>query len=152
KAFFDVRRIARGRPALNLDYAFEVVFNRIKPLDYEGVLSRGIPLHIAVTDVADLRTIAASEFSSGDDLKAALRASAWLPLVTFGTATFRGRQAIDGGILATHPREFAIADDCSHILSLSTRPMDRTRRPPLVEPLAALRLERMQRGLGTAYL
>ena len=48
-------------------------------------------------------TEAATDFTSPADLRAALMASAWLPLVVRGTADFRGRRALDGGVPTLHP-------------------------------------------------
>ena len=136
-----------------MNYAFDVIFELIKPLDYEAVLSSDVPLHVSITLVDELRTITPANFTSKEDLKEALRAGAWLPLATSGSATFRGQRAIDGGVLTCHPSRLAIADDCTHVLSLSTRPTTYQRmRPDLLQLYASVRLNRMRSGLGTKFL
>lgn len=151
--FLDFRRALHGAPILNLDYAFDVVLEVVKPLDYQAIISSAIPLHVAITFVDALKASAPSRFESKEDLKAALRASGWLPLATRGTTTFRGQRAIDGGVLVPHPFRFAIEDGCTHILSLSTRPMSPARRRiSLTQRYVAWRLERLKRGLGAAYV
>jgi predicted patatin/cPLA2 family phospholipase len=151
--FLDFRRPLRGRAMLDLDYAFDVVVEHLKPLDYQAVLTSPVPLHVAITFVDSLEAEAISGFQSKEDLKQALRASGWLPIATVGTATFRGRPALDGGALVAHPFRFAVEDGCSHVLSLSTRPMapPRRRLTPL-QRYAAWRMERLHRGLGDAYI
>jgi predicted patatin/cPLA2 family phospholipase len=151
--FLDFRRPLRRRAMLDLDYAFDVVIERAKPLDYDAVLASPIPLHVAVTFVDTLTAEVVSGFESKEDLKSALRASGWLPLATDGTATFRGRPAVDGGALVAHPFRFAIDDGCTHVLSLSTRPMAPPRqRLTLLQRYAAWRMEGLRRGLGAAYV
>jgi predicted patatin/cPLA2 family phospholipase len=119
-----------GSGVFDVDYAFDVVFELTKPLDYEAVLASAAPLHVSITLVDELRTIAPAEFDSRDDLKSALRAGAWLPLATVGSATFRGQRALDGGALTSHPSRLAITDGCTHVLSLSTRPATHRRTSP----------------------
>jgi predicted patatin/cPLA2 family phospholipase len=153
--FLDFRRALLGRAVLDLHYAYDIVVERIKPLDYPAVLASPVSLHVAVTLVDEMIGWAACGFQSKDDLKAALRASGWLPVATKGTAVFRGKRALDGGVLTPHPFRFAVEDGFTHILSLSTRP---TRSAGLGrgitawQRLAAWRLERIKRGLGRKYL
>lgn len=153
RTFIDLRRVFAGRALLDVDYAFDLVFELTKPLDYEAVLASAAPLHVSITLVDELRTIAPAEFDSRDDLKSALRAGAWLPLATVGSATFRGKRALDGGALTSHPSRLAIADGCTHVLSLSTRPATyRRTRPDLLQLYASVHLNRMRAGLGVKFL
>lgn len=150
--FVDFRRVLRGS-ILNLDYAFGVVVDQLKPLDYQGVIDAPIPLHIAVTLVDEIRTEVVADYSSPADLRAALVASAWLPVALRGTIDFRGRRAVDGGVLTPHPYRTALDDGCTHVLSLSTRPI----RPPrerlsLSQLYAGRHLNQLRPGLGSGYL
>lgn len=150
RAFVDFRRFFRGE-ILDLDYAFEVV-DKVKPLDYEAVIASPTDLRVAVTLVDDLRTDAATDFTSRDDLRAALVASAWLPVAKRGTADFRGSRALDGGVLTPHPFRLALQDGCTHVLSLSTRPVRPPRLKLSIEQRYGVRhLNRIRRGLGTGY-
>jgi predicted patatin/cPLA2 family phospholipase len=154
KKFVDFGRALRRLPILDLDYAFDNVMDQLKPLDYEAVLASDIPLVVPVTDVDAVETVVLRDFSSREELKAALRTSAWLPIAVPGTATMPdGRRAVDGGALTALPFRLAVNDGCTHVLSLSTRPM----RPgshglSLLHRYTYLYLERMQRGLGSGYL
>lgn len=150
RTFVDFRRFFRGQ-ILDLDYAFEVV-DKVKPLDYEAVIASPTKMHVTVTLVDELFTDAATDFTSRDDLRAALVASAWLPVALRGTAEFRGQRAVDGGVLTPHPYRLALQDGCTHVLSLSTRPI-RPPRPKLsIEQRYGVRhLNRIRNGLGTGY-
>ncbi|GAU69287.1 hypothetical protein SSP35_11_01060 [Streptomyces sp. NBRC 110611] len=154
KRFVDFSRILRRRPILDLAYSFDHIMERVKPLDYEAVLRSAVPLAVPVTDVDALETVVLRDFASRQDLKAALRASAWLPIALPGTtATPDGRRAVDGGVLTALPFRLAVNDGCTHILSLSTRPMrPADDRLSLLHRGTYLHLERMRRGLGSGYL
>ncbi|MER8048074.1 patatin-like phospholipase family protein [Streptomyces sp. NPDC094032] len=154
KRFVDFSRPLRRRPILDLSYSFDHVMERVKPLDYEAVLRSPIPLAVPVTDIDALRTVVLRDFSSRQHLKDALRASAWLPVAVPGTVALPevGR-AVDGGVLTALPFRLALDDGCTHVLSLSTRPM----RPAgggfdLLHRFTYLHLEKVRRGLGSGYL
>lgn len=150
--FISMSRLLRGGPLLDVDFAFDTVFEMTKPLDYDTVLASPVPLHVSITLVDEMRTIAPSTFSSRADLKAAFRAGAWLPLATRGAAEFRGCRALDGGALMSHPMRLAVTDKCTHVLSLSTRPAGH--RPSRIDPVqgwAAIHLDRLRPGLGAAF-
>ena len=150
--FLDFRRLLRGVGPMDLDYVFDIVLAQRKPLDYDGILAAAQRLHVMVTDVDELATLDVSEFTSTQDLRSALQASAWLPIAVRGTATFRGHRAVDGGVLRFHPFRAAQADGCTHILSLSTRPMGTAKaQPPWTNPLIAQTLDRIRPGLGAGF-
>lgn len=150
--FLNFRRIVYRQAPMDLDYIFDDVLVKRKPLDYEAIIMAKQRLHVMVTDVDGLKPLDVSDFRSPADLRSALMASTWLPLATRGTTSFRGKRAIDGGILQFHPFRAAIADGCTHILSLSTRPMGPLKgKPSLVNRMVALHLERMRTGLGKGF-
>jgi len=152
RKFINLRRLLRGRAVLDVDFAFDTVFELTKPLDYEAVLKSAVPLHVSITLVDEMQTIAPAEFESRADLKSAFRAGAWLPVATGGSATFRGQRALDGGALTSHPSRLALSDGCTHVLSLSTRPSTQRRtRPDLLQLYASVHLDRMRPGLGAKF-
>ncbi|MCE7007770.1 hypothetical protein LWC34_33855 [Kibdelosporangium philippinense] len=153
REFVDFGRVLRGRAPMNLDYLFEDVFIGRKPLAYQKVITSPQRLHIMVTDVDAMKTVDVSEFHSPADLKETLRATAWLPLATKGTTPFRGRRAVDGSVLLRHPFRMAREDGCTHILSLSTRPMTAIHRQnSLTNRVVARYLNRLAPGLGSGYM
>jgi predicted patatin/cPLA2 family phospholipase len=151
RQFIDLRRFFNG-DVLNLDYAFETVLTQLEPLDHDAVLDSKVPLHVALTLVDELRTEVVSHFESRADLTDALRASSWLPVAVRGTTTFRGKRAIDGAVLTVHPHRYALADGCTHVLSLSTRSLA---KPGGELPLSRLywgwRLDRIKPGLAKGH-
>ncbi|MFY1649446.1 patatin-like phospholipase family protein [Solwaraspora sp. WMMB762] len=153
RRFIDFARGLRGGNVLDLDYAFGEVVEIIKPLAYDRVLAADTPLHVAITDVDAIRTRLISDFTDRTDLKAALLASAWLPIAVRGTAQFRGWRALDGGVVTALPFRLALRDGCTHVLSLSTRPMRSGNGGLGLQHRYTHRyLEKIKKGLGTAYL
>jgi predicted patatin/cPLA2 family phospholipase len=152
-AFIDFKRALRGGNVLNLDYPFNEILEIIKPLDYEKVIASPVSLTVAITNVDKVRTVLVSDFEGRAELKAALIASAWLPIGVKGTTTFRGYRAVDGGVLTALPFRLALRDGCTHVLSLSTRPMGPPgRKLSLFHRYTHRYLERLQDGLGEGYL
>jgi predicted patatin/cPLA2 family phospholipase len=151
--FLDFRRILSWQAPMNLDYVFDDVLVKRKPLDYEFIMKAKQRLHVMVTDIDALESLDVSDFGSAQDLRSALMASAWLPLATKGVAIFRGKRAIDGGVLQFHPFRAAINDGCTHILSLSTRPIGPLKtKPSLTNRIVARHLEKLRCGLGERFL
>jgi len=151
--FLSYWRAVTGRSMLDLDFAYNTVVGSVKPLDYGKVLASPAGLTIGITLVDRLVTLPAAGFRSEQDLRSALVASAWLPLAVRGTGEYRGERAIDGGILTALPFHLAVADGCTHVLSLSTKPMSPVRSA--VTPAtryAAWYLNRLKQGLGDGYL
>jgi predicted acylesterase/phospholipase RssA len=173
RKFISYWRVLAGRSMLNLDFAYKTVIGKIKPLDYDKVLASPAKLTIGITLVDELSALAATDFTSASDLNEALMASAWLPLAVRGTGVYRGKRALDGGVLIPLPYRLAVDDGCTHILSLGTKPMPSPRRirlrsaaePPaerrsparrtpaeLASGYTAWHLDRIREGLGNAYL
>jgi predicted patatin/cPLA2 family phospholipase len=103
--------------------------------------------------VGDLSTVVLSDLEDKADLKAALRASSRIPFLAGPPVRFRDRDLLDAAVLQAHPYESAVADGCTHVLALSTRPRGRLRPPPSRwERLMAMRLNRLRSGLGDRSL
>ncbi|MFC3493632.1 patatin-like phospholipase family protein [Glycomyces rhizosphaerae] len=153
REFVDMRQMFTKRPMLNLDYAFEEVLEAIKPLDFEKILNSPVEFHVTISLVDSLTGIGPHEFESREDLKSALKASCWMPVAVPGTGMFRGERALDGGVLTAHPHLLALEDGCTHVLSLSTKPI---KAPPTrLTPgrrFSVAYLERLKKGLGRAYV
>ncbi|MGA8114400.1 MAG: patatin-like phospholipase family protein, partial [Actinocatenispora sp.] len=125
-AFLSVRRLPSG--VMDLDWALAEVLFRRKPLDFPAVLGSDTPLHVAITRLDPPGTELLRGFADAAELVRALRASSWLPLVVRGTADYGG-PAVDGAMLTIHPYRLAVRDDCTHVLSLSTRRPGRVAGP-----------------------
>jgi len=148
--FIDLRRLLTGGSVLDMASVFDVVMRDLVPFHPETVLRADVPLHVVITLVDELRSAAFSDFESAADLLAALRASSWLPVAVRGTALFRGQRALDGFVLTVHPFHFALADGCTHVLSLSTRPVGPRGDPSnsIGARLLDWRLDQIRAGLG----
>lgn len=153
RQFVDFRRAFAGRAIIDLDYVFEQVLETAKPLAYDKLVSTSPQLQVAVAMVDTMETESVSNFESGADLKAALRASCWMPIAVPGVGEFRGRPVVDGGVLTAHPTILAARDGCTHVLSLSTRPMGApVNFSALVSRATGAILDRTAPGLGTRYV
>lgn len=150
--FVDFLRPFRRLPIMNLDYAFDTVVEQVKPLDYAAVQNSDLPLVVAISMLDTLQAELFRGFRTRQDLKEALIASCWLPVATRGHATFRARPALDGGVLMPSMLEAALAEGCTHVVYLHTRPT-----APVARTLAVSRrvaeyyLNRLSPGLGAAY-
>jgi len=153
RAFLDIRRMLRGQPVLSLDYAFDVVVETAKPLDYAAVLASPIELHIAASSIRKLKPRIFTHIASKEDLKMVLKASACLPLAAGAPIAYGGDSFLDGGVLLAHPILPALEDSCTHILVIRTRVNSPFRATTLVgQRLMAGYLQHMRSGLGAAYL
>jgi predicted patatin/cPLA2 family phospholipase len=151
--FLSYWRAITGRSMLDLNFAYDTVVGSIKPLDYDKVLASPVELTIGITLVDKLATLPATGFRSKEELRSALIASAWMPLAVRGTGEYRGERAIDGGIFTALPFHLAVADGCTHVLSLSTKPMSPVRNSVTsVTRFAVGYLNGLKKGLGDGYL
>ena len=145
--FVNFRRSLRRRPIMSMSFASDIVAGELKPLDYAAVRNSALPLVVPVTMVDTQRAELARDFTSNQDLKEAIVASCWLPFANLGTAAFRGRPALDGGVLMPSMLEAAENDNCTHVLLLRTVPIgDRHTPRPLFRSVASRYLDRLEPG------
>ncbi len=153
RAFLDAHRILRRQPAMSIDYIVDVAMGSIRPLDYARVLASPIEFHVVASSIRDVRPQVFTHFTSKEQLKAVLKASAWMPIAAGPPVAYQGDLFFDGGVLLAHPVLTALEDGCTHILVLRTR-MDNSSRTALWtgQHLVAGYLQQMYPGLGAAYL
>jgi len=124
--FINLRRLlSRGSnlpPALNLSYLIDHVMQSVHPLDFDSVITSEIPLKVVASSLDSLGPILLSDFTDKDDLVTALRASATVPEVAGGFVSHRGHRLVDAAVFEAVPFRSAIADGCTHVLVLCTRP------------------------------
>ena len=154
RQFVNFARPIVGRDILSLEFAFDEVVDRRMPLDLEGVINSPIPVTVALTLVNPPEPLYITEFDSASDLREALVAACWLPIARRGLGTFRGRPALDGGVLTPDLTSVAVGQGYSHVLYLRTRSDPETPTPRLhpFQHLTARHLNRLGEDLGTAYL
>jgi predicted patatin/cPLA2 family phospholipase len=152
RRFIDWRRTLQGRPMMDIRYLFEDVLEGEYSIDYEELLAGPRKLAVDVTFVDEGVPELINLFDSPSDMRNALMASCWRPLEAGGATNFRGRPAVDGSVLRPFPYVAAVADGCTHVLSLSTTPTHRVRaRPSLLQRAAGARLETLRGGLRKSY-
>jgi predicted patatin/cPLA2 family phospholipase len=124
--FIDIRRLLSRRPglppALNLDFLLGHVMETVLPLDFDAVLASPIPLKVVASSLDALAPVLLQGFACRDDLRACLRASATVPEVAGGPVVHRGQALVDAAVFEPVPFRSAIADGCTHLLVLCTRP------------------------------
>lgn len=153
RAFLDIHRLLGGQPVMSLEYVINVVMETAKPLDYAVVLTSSIELHIVASSIQKLKPYIFTRFASVEDLKIALKASAWLPFIAGPPLAYDGDHLLDGDILLPHPILPALDSNCTHILFLRTSADNSFRVTTLVrQRLMAGYLQRLRAGLGTTYL
>jgi predicted patatin/cPLA2 family phospholipase len=124
RAFIDWRRFPAGT-AVDLDFCYEEVVGRRKRLDLERVLESPTSLHVFTTGVerATVERFTQPEIATARDFLTLLKASAAMPLVYRRPVHYRGTRLVDGALLVPVPLLEAIADGCTHVLVLLSRPL-----------------------------
>ena len=125
--FLSLRRLWRAAsagapPALNLGMLIDTVMETVLPLAWERVLRSWPPLKIVASDLDSLAPVMLDAFESKEDLKACLRASATVPELAGEPVACRGMRLVDAAVFEAVPFRTAIADGCTHVLVLSSRP------------------------------
>jgi predicted patatin/cPLA2 family phospholipase len=138
REFIDRRRALQRRPMLDLDFLFEQVIARRRPLDEAGLAAGPEFRAVAVSaERAELRVLGG--FASAADLLAAVRASCAIPLLTGPPPLYRDEPMVDGGLLESVPYRTALREGATHVLVLRSRAASyRARREGrLAEPVLA---------------
>ena len=120
RAFVDPSRALRGRPVLDLDFLFDEVIARRRPLSELGLAGGPEFRAVAVSALcAELRVL--RDFESAADVLAAARASCSIPVLTGTPPTYRGEPTVDGGLVEPIPYRTALREGATHVLVLRSR-------------------------------
>lgn len=121
--FIDLKRGLRGGPILCLDYMLNHVAETVKPLDWQGIIDSPIRLHPMATSLEEQRGVEVP-FSTKDELKLALKASATIPWVAGGPVITKHGRFLDASTAGNGsiPYTSAVDDGATHVLALTTRP------------------------------
>ena len=121
--FISWRHALRRRPVVSLSYLLDEVLVKAKPLDWNIVVRSLVPLKIVVASLTLARSRLLADFTSRAELWQALRASATVPFLAGPPVAYDGDLLFDGGLFEPLPYESAVADGCSHVLVLASRPL-----------------------------
>ncbi|KAK9825984.1 hypothetical protein WJX74_003239 [Apatococcus lobatus] len=128
KTFCDLRRLLDRKrdidadPVLNLNFLLDHVMEELKPLNWEAVIRSDIPLKVVASCLDTLQPVTLSDFTGKADLKRCLQCSANVPNIAGSPIQHRGMTLVDAAVFEPVPFRVAIADGCSHIVVLATRP------------------------------
>jgi predicted patatin/cPLA2 family phospholipase len=109
---------------IDVDYIFDEVAVREKPLNLHRVLSSRSRFHVAVIDRNDGQGHLIDTQRASTPLLHSLKAAAAIPVLYNRSILVDGRRCIDGGLRIPFPLKQAIEDGCTDILVLLTRPTD----------------------------
>ena len=116
----------RGRrPAMDVSYLVDGVMDGVtgRALRWSDVLTSPLAFNVVATSLDTLTpVILHSPFRDTADLKAALKASAAVPLFAGPKPVkHRGQRLVDAAVMEPVPIHAAAADGCTHVLVLLTR-------------------------------
>ena len=119
RAFFNPLRFWK---VIDVDHLFRDIVTKDKPLRVDRLLASHTKLFVAVVDqqTGEGRVIDVRE--SGTPVLQLLKASTAIPVLYNKTVEVDGRPSVDGGIAIPFPLEQAIANGCTDVLVLLTRP------------------------------
>jgi predicted patatin/cPLA2 family phospholipase len=157
KGFIDLKRSLLGKlPVMNLDYLIRYILVDVKPMDWKGVLNSKIPLHIIVSSINQRKAVdfVSNQIETKDDLFTLLKAGANIPFVAGPPVSYKGDLLFDASIYESIPYKTAIADGCTHVLCLLTRPIGLKRGAPgfFQKNIIAPRMRNIKEGLDKDFL
>ncbi|KAL6758832.1 acyl transferase/acyl hydrolase/lysophospholipase [Haematococcus lacustris] len=120
--FIDLKSLWRGGPLMNLSYLLEHVMEHITPLDWDKVLQSPLELKIAASSLRSLSPVLLSGWETKQQLVEGLKASATVPQLAGPPREIGSDLLVDAAVFQPVPLRLALADGCSHVLVLCTRP------------------------------
>jgi len=123
--FIDVRTLlspAGGIGFMKLDYLVDFVMRKVKPLNWQAVLDSPVPLKVVASSLDELQPLLLERFEDDTDLAQCIKASAAVPKLSGPPVVHRGHRLVDAAVFEPVPVRAALADGCTHVLVLATRP------------------------------
>ena len=151
--FVSPLRLVCGDRLVSLEFLFEHVMIREKPLDWQGVLDSHIELVPVATSIQRAAAVLLRGARSRYDLYSRLKASARIPFVAGPPVPVDGEDCVDGGLYASIPFRQALDEGCTHVLALLTRPAGATlkRSSSLCRYMVSRKLARYNPLLRNAF-
>jgi predicted patatin/cPLA2 family phospholipase len=107
---------------VDVDYIFDQVVTRIRPLQTKTILEAPCKFYISVFDKDRAITEVLNAADFPDEILALLKATTALPVVYNRAVRIGARRFIDGGLSCPVPLEHAIQNGCTDLLVFLTRP------------------------------
>ncbi|KAI8470618.1 MAG: hypothetical protein J3K34DRAFT_458747 [Monoraphidium minutum] len=122
--FLSLKRywVGGGAPAMDLSYLLDEVMMEVTPLDWQAAIDSPVPLKVVASSLDTLRAELLEGFSSPDDLRECLKASACVPEIAGVPRLHRGHRLVDAAVFEPIPVKSAVRDGCTHVLALCSRP------------------------------
>jgi predicted patatin/cPLA2 family phospholipase len=152
--FISRLRTIYGDPLVSLDFLFEAVLAKERPLDWRRVVNSQAELVPIGTSLPNCEAVLLRGARSRDSLFLRLKASARIPFLAGPPIRVAGHDCLDGGLSAPIPVRPALDEGCTHVLALLTKPAGArgSRGGRLIRYLMARRLARYSPQLRTAFL
>lgn len=150
--FIDFRRPLTGRGRLiHLDYLIDDVLVTSKPLDFTALIGSDVPVLPVATHAGTLLAHAFEHLRTPEEWRAALRATASIPLLAGPPVRLRDETWIDGSVSEPFALRRALADGATHVLALLSRAPDE-RTGPVNDGgrMLTAMIDRTSPGLGRA--
>jgi predicted patatin/cPLA2 family phospholipase len=109
---------------IDIDYLFDRVVTAVKPLDVGRVLASRTKLFVAVIDKRTGEGRVIDTRATKAPLLSVLKAATAVPIFYNRTVEVDGSPYMDAGLAIPFPLEQALANGCTDILVLTTRPPD----------------------------
>jgi predicted patatin/cPLA2 family phospholipase len=120
----------RINKVLDLDFLFDEVISKRKPLNVERVLASPTRLLVSITDARTGAGFLVDGQNGPHALLDCLRASATHPLLSERMIRLGDRECFDGGFANPLPIKDAIDNGCTDLLIFLTRPVGYVDKPP----------------------
>jgi predicted patatin/cPLA2 family phospholipase len=109
---------------LDIDYLFDQVITIAKPLDVDKVMASRSKFFVALIDKGSGEGLLAEKSTTGTPWVQVLKAATSMPVFYNRTVNVDGRPCMDGGLAIPFPLEQAIANGCTDLLVLLSRPSE----------------------------
>lgn len=109
---------------IDIDYLFDRVVTVEKPLDVGRIVSSRTKFFVALIDKSTGEGLVVDTRATKTPLLSILKAATAVPIFYNRTVEVDGRPCMDAGLAIPFPLEHAIANGCTDILVLMTRPAD----------------------------
>jgi predicted patatin/cPLA2 family phospholipase len=109
---------------MNVDYVFDSVVARTKPLAVDQIIASSPEFFVAMTDAQSAEGRIVDVKRCGEPVLRVLKAAIAMPVYYNRAVAIGGRASIDGGLVIPFPIDQALADGCTDLVVLLTNPPD----------------------------